>query len=55
MKYAFIAAHPGEYTIQGMCRALGVGRSSYYAWGARPLSPRAQANQALMEQIREEH
>ena len=55
MKYAFIAAHPGEYTIQGMCRALGVGRSSYYAWGARSLSPRAQANQALVEQIQEEH
>jgi putative transposase len=55
VKYAFIAAHPGEYTIQGMCRALGVGRSGYYAWGARPLSPRAQANQVLVEQIRAEH
>jgi putative transposase len=55
VKYAFITAHPGEYTIRGMCRALGVGRSSYYAWSARPLSPRAQANQALVEKIREEH
>lgn len=55
MKYAFIAAHPGEYTIQGMCQALGVGRSSYYAWNARPLSPRTQANHVLVEQIRAEH
>lgn len=55
MKYAFIASHQTEYTVQGMCRVLGVGRSSYYAWGARPLSLRAQANQALVEQIQKEH
>ena len=55
MKYEFIAAHQEEYTIQGMCKALGVGRSGYYAWGSRPLSPRAQANQVLAEQIQEEH
>jgi len=55
VKYAFITAHPGEYTVQGMCRALGVGRSGYYAWSARPLSSRAQANQVLVEKIREEH
>ena len=55
MKYTFIAAHQEEYTIQGMCRALGVGRSGYYAWSTRPLSQRAQANQVLAEQIQEEH
>jgi putative transposase len=55
MKYEFIASHQGQHTIQGMCRVLGVGRSGYYAWGSRPLSPRAQANQALVEQIQEEH
>jgi transposase InsO family protein len=55
MKYEFIAAHQEEYTIQGMCRALGVGRSGYYAWDTRPLSQRAQANQALVEQIQAEH
>jgi putative transposase len=55
MKYTFIAAHQEEYTIQGMCRALGVGRSGYYAWSTRPLSQRAQANQALVEQIQAEH
>jgi len=55
MKYTFMAAHQEEYTIQGMCRALGVGRSGYYAWGTRALSQRAQANQALVEQIQAEH
>ena len=55
MKYTFIAAHQEEYTIQGMCRALGVGRSGYYAWSTRAFSPRAQANQALVEQIQVEH
>jgi len=55
MKYEFIATHQGEHTIQGMCRVLRVGRSGYYAWCSRPLSPRAQANQALVMQIQEEH
>ena len=55
MKYTFIAAHQEEYTIQGMCRALGVGRSGYYAWSTRPSSPRTQANQVLVEQIQAEH
>ena len=55
MKYTFMAAHQEEYTIQGMCRALGVGRSGYYAWSTRPSSPRTQANQVLVEQIQAEH
>jgi len=55
MKYAFIAACAGEYDIQRMCQALGVGRSGYYAWRRRRPSRRAQANQTLLEQIRKEH
>ena len=55
MKYEFIATHQGEHTIQGMCRVLRVGRSGYYAWCARPLSQRAQANQKLVAQIQAEH
>jgi putative transposase len=55
MKYAFIATHEGEYGTERMCRALGVGRSGYYAWRTRPPSPRVQANQALLEQIQQAH
>lgn len=52
MRYAFIAAHAAEYGVQRMCRVLGVARSGYYAWRRRKPSSRAQANQALSEQIR---
>lgn len=35
-----------------LCRVLQVGRGGYYAWRKRPISPRAQANQVLTEQIK---
>jgi putative transposase len=38
-----------------MCRVLRVSRSGYYAWAARPPSQRAQANTALVEEIRRVH
>jgi len=53
MKYAFIAAHAGQFSIQRMCKVLRVGRSGYYAWTKRPPSARAQANQELLERIRD--
>lgn len=31
MKYQFISEHRDEFKITGMCRALGVSRSGYYA------------------------
>lgn len=55
MKYTFIAAHTEEYQIRRMCHALEVQRSGYYAWRRRTPSTRAQANEALLELIREEH
>ena len=53
MKYAFIAAHAGQFSIQRMCKVLRVGRSGYYAWTKSPPSARAQANQELLERIRD--
>jgi transposase InsO family protein len=55
MRYEFIASHRNQYAVERMCRTLSVGRSGYYAWQSRPTSARAQANQALVLQIREAH
>ncbi len=55
MKYVFLAAHLHEHRIGRMCQVLGVSRSGYYAWQARCLSERAQANQQLLVQIRQVH
>lgn len=53
MRYAFINAHAGQFTVQRMCKVLRVGRSGYYAWAQRHPSTRAQSNQALLELIRD--
>lgn len=53
MKYAFMATYEKDFSVKRMCRVLGVKRSGYYAWKNRPLSPRAKANEDLLQQIRE--
>lgn len=55
MKYTFIAAHTEQFQIRRMCWVLGVQRSGYYAWRHRTPSTRAQANEALLVLIEEEH
>ncbi len=50
-RYRFIEAEQAAYPITLLCRALGVARSGYYAWQRRGVSARAQADQALTEQI----
>jgi transposase InsO family protein len=55
MSYAFMTAQAGEYSVQGMCRALGINRSGYYAWRERRESLCAQANQKLRVHIQEEY
>lgn len=51
MKYAFIAAHSGEFAVCVLCQALAVSVSGYYAWCHRAPSTRAQADAALSAQI----
>jgi putative transposase len=55
VKYAFIAAHTGVYPVRRMCQVLGVSTSGYYDWRKRAPSKRKQANDRLLEAIREEH
>ena len=55
MKYAFIRSQRHYHALSRLCQVLGVSRSGYYAWSRRGLSARAQANQVLLQQIRQVH
>jgi putative transposase len=52
MKYAFMAAHEQEFSLERMCRVLKVSRSGYYAWKHRYQSGRERANKDLLDPIR---
>ncbi len=54
MRYAWIRDQTG-YPIRRLCRALNVSASGYYAWRDRKPSPRAEANDRLLERIRKLH
>jgi putative transposase len=47
MKFAFIAKHRGVWPVQWLCEALGVSRSGFHAWLARPASARARSDATL--------
>ena len=48
----FIADQAAHHPVRLLCRVVGVSRSSFYAWRNRRPSARAQADTALIEQIR---
>ena len=52
MKYFFVEAHEQEFSVKRMSKVLGVSRSGYYAWKEREPSRRAQANTAMLVDIR---
>ena len=50
-----MSKYQAVYPITTMCHVLGVSTSGYYAWAGRQASKRAQADAALLEQIRKCH
>lgn len=55
MKFAFIEAQEVAFPVQAMCQALGVSRSGYYAWKARPLEGTDPETMALTAEIKSAH
>jgi putative transposase len=52
VKFGFIAKHRGIWPVDVQCEALGVSRSGFYAWCARPPSLRACTDAAILQTIR---
>ena len=50
--YEFIKASRNHYSVQAMCRVLGVAPSGYYEWVTHPISDRAQEDARLLRLIR---
>jgi putative transposase len=50
--YEFIKVHRSRYSVQAMCRVLGVAPSGYYEWLQQPISNRAQEDERLLRLIR---
>ena len=52
MKYAWIKQHEAEFSVNVMCRFMGVSRSAYYAWRVRPLTAIEKDDAELIEMIK---
>jgi len=55
VRFQFIAAEKAHYPVRILCRCLGVGRSGFYAWQHRPLSPRRAEDIRLLHRLRLVH
>lgn len=55
MKYACIDRCRDRYSVQLMCRLLGISRSGYYAAKKRPESPRSKQDRELLHKIKRVH
>src|SRR5437773_1686471 len=50
--YEFVKANRNRYSVQAMCRILGVAPSGYYEWITTPVSNRAKEDARLLRLIR---
>jgi putative transposase len=55
MRFRFIEDRRADYPVTIMCDMLGVSPAGYYAWRARPESPRTAANRELVDDIKRVH
>ncbi len=55
MKFEFIQAQKAHFPVDFMCEQLGVSRSGYYAWKARPESERQKEDEALAQEVEKVH
>ncbi|MCX7902828.1 MAG: IS3 family transposase, partial [Burkholderiaceae bacterium] len=53
MKYAFMQAHQGVFSVSRMCRVFEVSRSGFYEWLSRPECARKQADRRLTDDIKQ--
>lgn len=51
MKFAFILREKTQFPVRCMCAVLGVTRSGFYAWCARPVAARTVATQRLAVEV----
>ena len=52
MKFGFVAKHRGIWPVRWLCEALGVSRSGFHAWLARPPSARRRSDEGLGAQVK---
>lgn len=52
MKYDFMRCNADQFSLAGMCRALSVSRSGYYAWKDRRPEARQAQDLALAAHVR---
>jgi putative transposase len=52
MKYVFILARAVAFHVALMCRVLGVSRSGFYAWRARPVSERDKRESTMRTKVK---
>jgi putative transposase len=50
--YEFIKTHKSQYSVEAMCRILGVAPSGYYEWLIKPISNRGIEDARLLRLIR---
>ncbi len=51
MMFRFLSAEKANHAVAVLCRILGVSRSGYYAWAARPPSQRSIDDASLTQEI----